>query len=54
MPDYPQYVRELVKAWAEGDDHSGHVLRFISSTPEEQAAMRLKMIREALGERSTR
>jgi hypothetical protein len=54
MPDHPQYVRALVKAWTEGDDHAGHVLRFISSTPEEQAAIRRKMILEALGERPDR
>jgi len=40
MPDYPQYVRDLVKAWAAGDDHAGYVLRFLSgATPEEREAM---------------
>ena len=40
MPDYPQYVRDLVKAWAAGDDHAGYVLRFLSgTTPEEREAM---------------
>jgi hypothetical protein len=36
MPDYPQYVRDLAKAWAKGDEHAGQVLRFLTSTPEER------------------
>lgn len=39
MADYPQYVRDLVKAWAAGDDHAGRVIRYLSSTPEVREEM---------------
>jgi hypothetical protein len=39
MPDYPQYVRDIIKAAASGDVFAGQVLRYLSSTPEERDVM---------------
>jgi hypothetical protein len=29
----------LLKAWAAGDDLAGHIIRYLSSTPDERDAM---------------
>lgn len=51
VADYPQYVRDLVKAAANGDEHAGHVLRYISSTDEERDEIRRHAVRREALER---